>query len=172
MSKQGIISWNCKGRKGWGDYNNLYMPSQFWNYFSTNIQFFSSFVYILVWNWMQYGFVVHQDGGFINPIPAGILENQDMLGGGSIWPPPHQHILCLMSKYDKWYIIGKLLCSTFRICKKICKFAKIEFFIAKSSYILKMFAKKKLSKKGKIIHFWKALHHAISNMQKVLQNFE
>ena len=28
-----------------------------------------------------------------------------------------------MSKYDKWYIIGKLLCSTFRICKKlqICK---------------------------------------------------
>ena len=26
--------------------------------------------------------------------------------------------------------------------KKICKFAKIDFFIAKSSYILKMFAKK------------------------------
>ena len=31
--------------------------------------------------------------------------------------------------------------------KKICKFAKIKFFIAKSSYIVKMFAKKKLSKK-------------------------
>ena len=45
-----------------------------------------------------------------------------------------------MSKYDKWYIIGKLLCSTFRICKKICKFSKIEFFIAKSSNIVKMFA--------------------------------
>ena len=26
-----------------------------------------------------------------------------------------------MSKYDKWYIIRKLLCSTFRICKIICK---------------------------------------------------
>ena len=24
----------------------------------------------------------------LNPIPAGVLENQDMLGGGSIWPPP------------------------------------------------------------------------------------
>ena len=29
-----------------------------------------------------------------NPIPAGVLENQDML-----------KIPCLMSKYDKWYII-------------------------------------------------------------------
>ena len=72
-----------------------------------------------------------------------------------------------MSKYDKWYIIWKLLCSTFRICKKVCKFAKIYFFIAKSSYIVKMFAKKNLSKKWKIIHFWKA--HAISNMQNFLQ---
>ena len=34
-----------------------------------------------------------------------------------------------------------------RICKKICKFAKIEFFIAKSFYIVKMFANKDLSKK-------------------------
>ena len=24
----------------------------------------------------------------INPIPAGVLENQDTLGRGSIWPPP------------------------------------------------------------------------------------
>ena len=71
-----------------------------------------------------------------------------------------------MSKYHKWYIIGKLLCSTFRICKKMCKFAKIEFFIAKSSYLVKMFAKKYLFKKWKIINFWKALDHAISNKQK------
>ena len=75
-----------------------------------------------------------------------------------------------MSKYDKWYIIGKLLCSALRIWKKICKFAKIEFFIAKSSYIVKMFAKN-LSKKWKIVHFWKVLDHAISNMQKFLQFF-
>jgi len=78
-----------------------------------------------------------------------------------------------MSKYDKWYIIRKLLCSTFRICKKICKFAKIEFFIAKSSFKVKMFAKKNLSKKWQIIHFWKALDHAISNCKnfcKILNN--
>ena len=55
---------------------------------------------------------------------------------------------------------------------KNCKFAKIEFFSSKSSYIVKMFAKKNLSKKLKIIHFWKALDHAISNMQKILQNFK
>ena len=24
----------------------------------------------------------------VNPISAGVLENQDTLGGGSIWPPP------------------------------------------------------------------------------------
>jgi len=38
-----------------------------------------------------------------------------------------------------------------------------------SSYIVKMFAKK-IVQKWCIIHFWKALDHAISNMQKVLQN--
>ena len=49
-------------------------------------------------------------------------------------------IPCLMSKYDKWYIIGKLLCSTFRIWKN-AKLQKIDFF-AKSNYEVKMFAKK------------------------------
>ena len=30
-----------------------------------------------------------------NPISAGVLENQDMLGGGSIWPPPSKsHVWC------------------------------------------------------------------------------
>ena len=31
-----------------------------------------------------------------NPIPAGVLENQDELGGGSIWPPPpsKSHVWC------------------------------------------------------------------------------
>ena len=32
---------------------------------------------------------------FINPIPAGVLENQDMLGGGQFDPPPSKsHVLC------------------------------------------------------------------------------
>ena len=76
---------------------------------------------------------------FLNPFSAGVLENQDMLGGGSIWPPPTLYIPCLMSKYDKWYIIGKLSCSTF---------AKILFFITKSSNIEKIFAKKTCPKKN------------------------
>ena len=62
-----------------------------------------------------------------------------------------------MSNYDKWYIIRKLLCSTFRICKKNCKFAKIEFFIAKSSYIVKMFAKNNCPKNEKLYIFEKPL---------------
>ena len=70
---------------------------------------------------------------------AGYLKTR-ICGGGAIWPP--LQIPCLMFKYDKWCIIGKLSCTTFRICKKICKFEKIEFFIAKSSYIVKMCAKK------------------------------
>ena len=35
----------------------------------------------------------------VNPIPAGILENQDMLGGGQFDPPPLNPFF--MSKYDK-----------------------------------------------------------------------
>ena len=44
-------------------------------------------------------------------------------GGAKFDLPPPLEFPCLMSKYAKWYIIGKLLCSTFRICKKmqICK---------------------------------------------------
>ena len=41
--------------------------------------------------------------------------------------------------------------------KKICKFAKIEFFIAKSSYIVKMFANKICPKNDKLYIFEKPL---------------
>ena len=40
--------------------------------------------------------------------------------------------------------------------KEICKFAKVEFFIAKSSYIVKMFAKKKFVQKIKNYTFLKS----------------
>ena len=30
----------------------------------------------------------------INPIPAGVLENQDMLGGVNLTPPSKSHVLC------------------------------------------------------------------------------
>ena len=79
-----------------------------------------------------------------------------------------------MSKYDKWYIIGKLLGSTFRISKKFYKFTKIEFFIAKFSYIVKMFAKIICQKNEKLYIFEKPLtnDYAISIMQKFFLNFE
>ena len=44
----------------------------------------------------------------INPKPAGVLENQDTGGGPQ---------LTLMSKYDKWYVIG-LLDSSYAILLK------------------------------------------------------
>jgi len=32
---------------------------------------------------------------YFNPIPAGVLENQDMLGGVNLTPPPSKsHVLC------------------------------------------------------------------------------
>ena len=30
----------------------------------------------------------------VNPIPAGVLENQHMLGGGQFDPPSKSHVLC------------------------------------------------------------------------------
>ena len=78
-----------------------------------------------------------------------------------------------MSKYDKWYIIRKLLCSTFRICKKICKFAKTDFFIAKSSFIVKIFAKKICPKNDKLYIFEKPLtmpFQICKNFCKILNN--
>ena len=57
-----------------------------------------------------------------------------------------------MSKYDKWYIIGKLLCSTFRICKKIQICKKICY---KIQLYTKMFAKKECPKFIKYT-FWKS----------------
>ena len=54
--------------------------------------------------------------------------------------------------------------------KKISNLQKLNFFV-KSSYIVKMFAKKIVQKMLNYT-FLKALDHAISNMQKVLQHFK
>ena len=51
------------------------------------------------------------------------------------------------------------------------KFAKIEFFIAKSSYIVKMFAKKIVQKMINYT-FLKSPCSCHLNVQKVLQNFK
>ena len=40
-------------------------------------------------------FDVKQPPGFVNPIPAEVLENQDMLGGGvNLTPPSKSHVYC------------------------------------------------------------------------------
>ena len=87
--------------------------------------------------------------------------------GGQFTPPPP---LNPMFDIQIWqmkdhYIIEKLMWSTFRIWIKIYKFAKIEFYFAKSSCKVKMFAKNVL--KMLKYNLKKALDHAISNRQKV-----
>ena len=82
----------------------------------------------------------------LNPIPAGVLENQDTLGGGQYDPPSKSHVLCPNMTNDT-SILESSCALLLESVKKICKFAKIEFFIAKSSFIVKIFAKKKFVQK-------------------------
>ena len=72
----------------------------------------------------------------LNPIPAGVLENQDMLGGQFDPPPSKSHVLCPNMTNDT------SLESSCTLLLESAKFAKIEFFIAKSSFEVKMFTKK------------------------------
>ena len=100
----------------------------------------------------------------------GYLKTRICWGGGQFDPPPSKsHVLCPNMTNDTSL---ESACALLLESAKNYKFAKIEFFSAKSSYIVKIFATKILSKKWKIRHFWKALHNAISNMQKVLLNFK
>ena len=69
----------------------------------------------------------------------GYLKTRIRWGGGQFDPPPSKsHVLCPNMTNDTSFESSCAL-----ICKKICKFAKIEFFIAKSSFIVKMFAKER-----------------------------
>ena len=45
----------------------------------------------LLTNW---NFEKEQNKNTLNPIPAGVLENQEMLGGGQFDPPSKSHVLC------------------------------------------------------------------------------
>ena len=49
-----------------------------------------------------------------------------------------------MSKYDKWYIIRKLLCSTFRICQKNLQICESWIFYRKIKFYSKNVCKKKI----------------------------
>ena len=62
-----------------------------------------------------------------------------------------------MSKYDKWYIIGKLLCSTLRICKKKLQICKNWFFYRKIQLYRKCLQTKICPKNEKLYIFEKPL---------------
>ena len=65
-------------------------------------------------------------------------------GGGQFDPPSKSHVLFPnMTNHTSLESSCALLLES---AKKICKFEKIEFFIAKSSYIVKMFSKKIVQK--------------------------
>ena len=105
----------------------------------------------------------------INPISAGVLENQDMLIGGQFDPPPSKsHVWCPNMTNDtslESFCALLLESANLQIWKNWIFYRKIHFYS-------KNVCKNKLSKKRKVIHFWKALDHAISNMQKFWQNFK
>ena len=71
-----------------------------------------------------------------NPISAGVLENQDMLGGGQFDPPSKSHVLCpnmtndtslesscalLLESAKTFANLQKPLTMPFQICKQFCK---------------------------------------------------
>ena len=72
-----------------------------------------------------------------------------------------------MSKYDKWYIIGKLLCSTFRICKKNLKICKNWIFYRKIQLYSKNVCKKKFAQKMKNHTFLKSPWIRLQSVQSV-----
>ena len=81
---------------------------------------------------------------YLNPIPAGVLENQNMLGGVNLTPPPLNPIFDVQI----WQMIHhlKALVLYFKNLQKNLQICKNWIFFAKSSYIVKMFAKKIVQK--------------------------
>ena len=96
-----------------------------------------------------------------NPMPAGHLKIRIRWGGVNLTPPSKSHVLCKNMTNDT----GKLLCSTFRICKNFANLQQKNLFFAKSGDIGKKFAKKNVQKVIKYT-FLKILDHDILNMQK------
>ena len=77
--------------------------------------------------------------GFFNPIPAGVLENQDMLGWGGV---NLTHVLCPNMTNDT-----SLECFCALLLESTKKFANLQKLNCSSQNPVKMFAKKNLSKK-------------------------
>ena len=100
----------------------------------------------------------------------GYLKTRICWGGVNLTPPPSKsHVWCPNMTNDTSLESSCALllesAKKLQICKNLIFYRKIQF-------IVKMLAKIFFSKKWKIIHFWKALDHAILNMQQFLQNFK
>ena len=77
----------------------------------------------------------------------GYCKTRICWGGVTLTPPSKSHVLCPKTNDT----------SLETSCALLCKFAKNEMFIAKSSYIVKMFAKKICPKNEKLYIFEKPL---------------
>ena len=99
----------------------------------------------------------------------GYLKTRICWGGVKLTPPSKSHVWCPNMTNDTSLESSRPLllesAKNLQICKNWIFYRKIQLFS-------KNVCKKNWSKKWKIIHFWKALDHAISNMQKFLQNFK
>ena len=81
-----------------------------------------------------------------NPIPAGVLENQDTLGGGSIWPPPSKsHVWCPKMTNDTSLESSCTLLLEF--AKKNLQICQNWFFFCKIQLYSKNVCKKKIVQK-------------------------
>ena len=94
----------------------------------------------------------------LNPISAGVLENQDMLGGGST--PSKSHVWCPNMINDTSL---ESSCALLLESQKKLQICKNWIFIAKSSYIVKCFQKKICPKKEKLYIFEKPLTMPFQN---------
>ena len=79
-----------------------------------------------------------------------------------------------MSKYDKWYIVGKLFLSSFRI--SLFNFVNLKEKITGFCYIVKMFAKAKKCPKNNNLYIFKKLltmpFQMCNNFCKILNNIK
>ena len=100
----------------------------------------------------------------------GYLKTRIRLGGGSIWPPPSKsHVWCPNITNDT--TLESSCALLLESEEKIENLQKLNFF-GKSSYKVKICENKNCPKNYEKKHLWKALDHAISNMQKILQHFK
>ena len=95
----------------------------------------------------------------------GYLKTRICWGGGNLTPPSKSNVWC-PNMTMTIYIIGKLLCSTFRICKQICK--NLIFYRKIQLYSKNVCKKKICPKNEKLYIFEKPLIMPIQLCKKLM----